>query len=288
MTIHQLYPDNEGKAGPPAEFTFEGHSLRTVQKDGAPWFVVSDLCQATGLSDVSDAAAKLDDDEKGRALIPTPGGKQELLIVNESGLYAIVLRCRDAMTPGSVSHRFRKWVTRDVLPSIRKTGRYQVGQESVAQEVRPNEQERFHKIYNDGSLSPDDLLMTLFRGRIPFTDHPLFQLYFDESCDALGISDPESAFERLPQGQTATLLTNTPSGSRSRRAITEPALYCLAFEPRSSMEAAFGHAMLTADALCQSLRKSHLYGDAHPILLALESTLRVYADLAQVHLGLNR
>lgn len=47
-----------------------------------------------------------------------------MLIVSESGLYALVLRCRDAMTPGSVPHRFRKWVTADVLPTIRKTGGY--------------------------------------------------------------------------------------------------------------------------------------------------------------------
>lgn len=76
------------------------------------------------LKDVSDAVEKLDADEKGRGSIPTLGGEQKMLIVNESGLNAIILRCRDAMTQGTPAHKYRKWVTSEVLPSIRKTGCY--------------------------------------------------------------------------------------------------------------------------------------------------------------------
>jgi prophage antirepressor-like protein len=59
----------------------------------------------------------------------TPGGPQEVVIVSESGLYTLILRSRTATTPGTVQHRFRRWVTSEVLPAIRKTGTY-VGAES--------------------------------------------------------------------------------------------------------------------------------------------------------------
>lgn len=105
-------------------FNFSAQALRVVMIDGEPWFVASDVCAALNLKDVSDAVEKLDADEKGRGSIPTLGGEQKMLIVNESGLNAIILRCRDAMTPGTPAHKYRKWVTSEVLPAIRKTGRY--------------------------------------------------------------------------------------------------------------------------------------------------------------------
>ncbi|GEL42908.1 hypothetical protein MEX01_34990 [Methylorubrum extorquens] len=108
----------------PSTFYFDGHPVRVVPLGGEPRFVASDVCEAIDLRDVSDAVGKLDDDEKGRASIPTPGGLQSLLVVTESGLYTMVLRSRTAMTPGSVAHRFRRWVTSEVLPAIRQTGGY--------------------------------------------------------------------------------------------------------------------------------------------------------------------
>ena len=106
-------------------FIFEGeHLIRVTEASGAPWFAAIDVCRAIGIRDVSDAVEKLDADEKGRASIPTPGGAQDILIISEGGLYSVVLRSRQAMTPGTVQHRFRKWVTGEVLPSIRKTGGY--------------------------------------------------------------------------------------------------------------------------------------------------------------------
>ncbi|MGE3266862.1 BRO-N domain-containing protein [Methylocystis sp.] len=106
-------------------FLFENAKLiRSVDQDAAPWFVAEDVCEALGLGHAEGALRKLDPEEKGATSISTPGGPQEMLIISESGLYALVLRCRDAMTPGSTAHRFRKWVTSEVLPSIRKTGGY--------------------------------------------------------------------------------------------------------------------------------------------------------------------
>jgi len=77
------------------------------------------------IADVSDAVERLDDDEKGRGKIPTPGGDQEMLTINESGLYTLILRSNK---PEAKS--FRKWVTSEVLPSIRKTGAYAVPAET--------------------------------------------------------------------------------------------------------------------------------------------------------------
>lgn len=107
-------------------FSFESHEIRVLTDDnGNPMFVAADICAALCITNPSDALTKLDDDEKGIGLTDTPGGTQNLSVVNESGLYTLILRCRDATKPGTAPHRFRKWVTSEVLPSIRKTGKYE-------------------------------------------------------------------------------------------------------------------------------------------------------------------
>ena len=111
-------------------FNFESNSIRTLAINNEPWFVAVDICRALNLSSPSMAIANLDDDEK-YTLSLTEGiegvGKQvqELNLVSESGMYTLILRCRDAVKKGSVPHRFRKWVTAEVLPAIRKTGKYE-------------------------------------------------------------------------------------------------------------------------------------------------------------------
>ena len=110
-------------------FNFDNQSIRTITINNEPWFVAVDICRALNLSSPSMAIANLDDDEK-YTLSLTEGiegvGKQvqELNLVSESGMYTLILRCRDAVKKGSVPHRFRKWVTAEVLPAIRKTGSY--------------------------------------------------------------------------------------------------------------------------------------------------------------------
>ena len=111
-------------------FNFESNSIRTLAINNEPWFVAVDICRALNLSSPSMAIANLDDDEK-YTLSLTEGiegvGKQvqELNLVSESGMYTLILRCRDAVKKGSIPHRFRKWVTAEVLPTIRKTGKYE-------------------------------------------------------------------------------------------------------------------------------------------------------------------
>ncbi|EAT1700484.1 hypothetical protein GKU49_22130 [Salmonella enterica] len=107
-----------------SHFYFEHQaSIRTVLIDSEPWFVAKDVCSAINI-DVTQTR-KLDDDERGLYSIQTLSGYQQMSIINESGLYTLILRCRDAVKPGTVPYRFRKWVTNEVLPAIRKTGRYE-------------------------------------------------------------------------------------------------------------------------------------------------------------------
>ena len=106
-------------------FNFESNSIRTLAINNEPWFVAKDVCDAIGLTNSRMSLIALDEDEKGVSLIYTPSGQQEMNIVNESGMYTLILRCRDAVKKGSIPHRFRKWVTAEVLPTIRKTGKYE-------------------------------------------------------------------------------------------------------------------------------------------------------------------
>lgn len=94
--------------------------LRVVKDEGGePWFVARDVCTSLEIKNMSDAVGKLDVDEKGVALTDTPGGKQKTTIVSESGLYALIMRSRKPE-----AHKFQRWVTHEVLPSIRRDGGY--------------------------------------------------------------------------------------------------------------------------------------------------------------------
>ncbi|MDO5288513.1 MAG: Bro-N domain-containing protein [Pseudomonadota bacterium] len=101
-------------------FAFGQNTIRTLTTDDAIWFVAPDVAEALGYRNAPDAARHLDDDEKGTQIVRTPGGDQRVTIINESGLYALVLRSRKPE-----ARKFAKWVTSEVLPSIRKTGGYQ-------------------------------------------------------------------------------------------------------------------------------------------------------------------
>lgn len=105
-------------------FAFDSHAVRVVTIDGQHWFVAKDVCECLGISKYRDAIAKLDADERGSERVDTPGGMQEMAVISEGGLYTLVLRSNGATTPGHQAHTFRKWVTAEVLPAIRRTGSY--------------------------------------------------------------------------------------------------------------------------------------------------------------------
>ena len=94
-------------------------SVRAITKDNEPWFVASDVAKALGYRMASDMTRRIDEEDKGYTKVRTPGGEQEMSIINESGLYAGVF-CSSLDSAKSFKH----WVTSEVLPSIRKTGAY--------------------------------------------------------------------------------------------------------------------------------------------------------------------
>ena len=104
-------------------FNYNGNEVRTIQKDGEPWWVLKDVCGILGISKYRDTASRLDEDERGSVRVDTPGGEQEMTVVNESGLYNVILR-----SDKPEAKPFRKWVTSEVLPSIRKHGAYMTPQ----------------------------------------------------------------------------------------------------------------------------------------------------------------
>lgn len=110
-------------------FQYQDQPVRTVQRDGEPWFVLKDVCAVLGISKYRDTADRLDEDERGSARVDTLGGAQDMTIINESGLYNVILR-----SDKPEARPFRKWVTSEVLPSIRKTGGYISGQDSLSPE----------------------------------------------------------------------------------------------------------------------------------------------------------
>ena len=107
-----------------SSFDFEGHAIRCIDENGKIWFVAMDVGEALGLTQVRKNLSVLRDCEKGRKIIPTLGGNQEMWAVSESGLNTLVLRCNDALKEGTTAFRFRVWVTDEVLPSIRRHGAY--------------------------------------------------------------------------------------------------------------------------------------------------------------------
>lgn len=116
--------DREGQPGsvPVIEFSFEGRSVRSIVKGGQTWFVAADVCAVLEHPNPRQVISRLDDDEKGVLNVDTPGGAQEMNVVNESGVYNLIFTSRKPQAKA-----FRRWVTDEVLPSIRKTGHYQPG-----------------------------------------------------------------------------------------------------------------------------------------------------------------
>lgn len=113
-------------------WNYESSEIRTVQVNGEPWFVLADVCKVLEISNSRNISSRLDPDEKGVTLVDTLGGTQQMTIINESGLYTVILRSDKPQ-----AKPFRKWVTSVVLPSIRKTGSYSVQQPNAFENLSP-------------------------------------------------------------------------------------------------------------------------------------------------------
>jgi prophage antirepressor-like protein len=95
-------------------FNYENHEIRTVLIDGEPWVVAKDVCDVLEIR-TNDALNTLDDDEKGYEIVVSPGGPQQMAIVNEPGLYSLILRSRKPE-----AKKFKRWITHVVLPAMRR------------------------------------------------------------------------------------------------------------------------------------------------------------------------
>lgn len=100
-------------------FTYGARDVRVVDRDGEPWFVLTDLCKVLTLGNATMVARRLADDMKGVSQIDTPGGTQSMTVVSEAGMYDVVLR-----SDKPEARPFRRWVTAEVLPAVREHGAY--------------------------------------------------------------------------------------------------------------------------------------------------------------------
>lgn len=103
-------------------FAFEDHLVRVLQIDGEPWFVANDVCASLGLAKADTALARLDEDEKGSHTVGTLGGPQQMTIISEPGVYRLVFSSRKPE-----AEVFKRWIAHKVLPALRKTGQFRVG-----------------------------------------------------------------------------------------------------------------------------------------------------------------
>lgn len=115
-------------------FTYNSNEVRTVEMNGEPWFVLKDVCEVLGIADHKVTARRLDADEVCQTpLTDSMGRQQETTVINESGLYNVILR-----SDKPEAKPFRKWVTSEVLPSIRKHGAYMTSETLQAAILNPD------------------------------------------------------------------------------------------------------------------------------------------------------
>lgn len=103
--------------------------VRTIEQNGEPWFIARDVCECLSIGKYRDAVSRLEDDERGSVEMDTPGGRQSLSAVNEYGLYSLVLSSRKPE-----AKEFKRWITHEVIPAIRKTGGYISGAKEMSDE----------------------------------------------------------------------------------------------------------------------------------------------------------
>lgn len=110
-----------------AIFDFDDRSVRSLMIDGEPWFVGKDICACLGIADHHQALSRLDEDEVGSGCnVPTPSGTQPMKIISEPGVYRLVFTSRS-----EAAERFKRWLAHDVLPAIRRTGRFEAETSAV-------------------------------------------------------------------------------------------------------------------------------------------------------------
>ena len=153
-------------------FEYQGNEVRTIQHGDEVWWVLRDVCRVLSLSNPAKVAQRLDEDEKDITLSYTPGGYQEITIVNEPGLYSVILR-----SDKPEAKTFKRWVTHEVLPSIRKTGTYSVGQELT------DEEKMAHGLIAANAILQRQLEKKAMKD-IPMIEFITAVVHSNSSCDA--------------------------------------------------------------------------------------------------------
>lgn len=153
-------------------FEYQGNEVRTIQHGDEVWWVLRDVCRVLSLSNPAKVAQRLDEDEKDITLSYTPGGYQEITIVNEPGLYSVILR-----SDKPEAKTFKRWVTHEVLPSIRKTGAYNVGQELT------DEEKMAHGLIAANAILQRQLKKKAMKD-IPMMEFITAVIHSNSSCDA--------------------------------------------------------------------------------------------------------
>jgi prophage antirepressor-like protein len=182
-------PQDSAQAIAPVPFDFQGKAVRTIMNDGEICFVAADVCAVLEHTDPSKAVARLDDDEKGATIVRTLGGDQTMKVVTESGLYNLVFTSRKPEAKA-----FRRWVTGVVLPTLRRTGQFEMNGEPG--HARPVGDETSDGRATDRSRNgvavslpgPGRYLVVLFHDG----DRRIEQLSFSDAVSALAALDCRS------------------------------------------------------------------------------------------------
>lgn len=132
------------------------NELTTVDIDGEVWFVGSQVCNLLDIKNASDAIGRLDDDEKLTSVLPISGQNRNVNLISESGLYALIFKSRKPS-----AQEFRKWVTKEVIPSIRKKGYYGKIDRAQVPNFYLRYQDNFHKIDRNYFSVISELFVTL-------------------------------------------------------------------------------------------------------------------------------
>ena len=141
----------------PSIFDFNGSAVRVIPNALGIWFVASDVCLILDLGNPRSSLALLDEDEKGVHTMDTPGGEQSVTVLSEAGVYSLIFKSRKPEAKA-----FRRWVTHEVLPSIRQTGSYSVSPITNRIDVLLNEL----RTLRNGEIAPE--LLKLLRPRGEF------------------------------------------------------------------------------------------------------------------------
>ena len=223
----------------------ENFTVRSIIKENEPWFVAKDICDVLGLTNITEALRNLEDDERGSEFLNTSGGRQKVVIISESGLYALVIRSNKPN-----ARRFRKWITSEVLPSIRKTGKYAapVQPELPLEDALPGMEKLFRVKYNGVPVVATQYLAEAFG----MPRKQLYEVYrkhwkmFVDSVDVFRLKGLTGeihktivdAFSLAPGGRLVNLWT--ASGVRkfqellNKSFIPHKQLYCSEVSPAES------------------------------------------------------